>query len=349
MQEHEIYMKRCLDLALLGAGQVSPNPMVGSVIVCDHQVVGEGWHQRYGGPHAEVNAVNEVLQRFGNEAADILEKSTMYVSLEPCAHRGKTPPCAELIVSHRIPRVVIACRDPFDRVNGKGIERLKEAGVEVLEGILEKEALHLNRRFFTRVQKQRPYIILKWAQTADGYFAPTDGSQKWISGKQAKMLVHRWRSEEDAILVGKNTALNDNPQLNTRLWEGKNPKRLVIDRHLSLPKDLHIFDQSVETIIFNEKETRIDGKTKYISLESFEHYLAETLAYQLFLFDIQSVIIEGGAKTLQLFLDAGLWDEARVFVSDQTWGSGLPAPAMRVKPAGRERLGTDELLSYFRP
>src|SRR5690606_26475487 len=207
MQEHEQYIKRCLDLAALGAGKVSPNPMVGAVIINNNKIIGEGWHQQYGKSHAEVNAINQVLDKYKDEASQLLKESTIYVSLEPCAHFGKTPPCADLIVSHQIPKAVIACRDPFTSVNGKGIERLKAAGVEVIEGVLVKEALHLNRRFFTRVQKQRPYIILKWAETADGFFAPDSADQQWISGEQAKQMVHCWRSEEDAILVGKNTAL----------------------------------------------------------------------------------------------------------------------------------------------
>jgi len=349
MQEHEQYIKRCLDLAALGAGKVSPNPLVGSVIVNNNQIIGEGWHQQYGKSHAEVNAINQVLERYKDEAAKLLRESTIYVSLEPCAHFGKTPPCADLIVSHQIPKVVIACRDPFTAVNGKGIERLEAAGVEVIEGILEKEALHLNRRFFTRVQKQRPYIILKWAETADGFFAPDNGDQQWISGQQAIQMVHRWRSEEDAILVGKNTALIDNPKLNTRLWPGKSPKRVVLDRNLELPKDLNIFDQSVETIILNEKDTDIQGNTKYIALESFDFYLAESIIYQLYLFDIQSVIIEGGVKTLDLFIKAGLWDEARVFVSNTKWGSGLNAPNFKFAVEEKITIGNDTLSIYYHP
>lgn len=346
MQEHEKYIKRCLDLAALGAGKVSPNPMVGSVIVHNSRIIGEGWHQKHGQPHAEVEAINQVFENYPDQAIELLKESSIYVSLEPCAHHGKTPPCADLIVKHQIPRAIIACRDPFPRVNGKGIEILKNGGVEVIEGVLEREALHLNRRFFTRVAKQRPYIILKWAETADGYFAPNEG-QKWISGQQAALLVHRWRSEEDAILVGKNTALMDNPKLNTRLWTGKDPKRVVLDRNLELPKDLHLFDQSIETIVLNEKETTVQGKTKYIALENFDFYLAESIAYQLYLFDIQSVIIEGGAKTLDLFIKAGLWDEARVFVSNNSWGEGIKSPDFRFAAQETTSIGNDTLSIYY--
>ena len=348
MEEQTLYMKRCLELAALGAGNVSPNPMVGSVIVHDNHIIGEGWHQQYGHSHAEVDAINQVFEKYGDRASELLRTSTIYVSLEPCAHQGKTPPCADLIISHQIPRAVIACRDPFKAVDGKGIERLKEAGIVVEEGVLEEDALHLNRRFFTRIEKQRPYIILKWAETADGFFAPDTPEQKWISGKQAQLLVHRWRSEEDAILVGKNTALIDNPRLNTRLWSGKSPKRIVLDRNLELPNYLNLFDQTEETIVLNELNSDIKGNLKYIALESFDFYLAESIAYQLYLFDIQSVIIEGGRKTLDLFIQAGLWDEARVFRSDAEWKGGLRAPEFKFAETEKTRVGNDSLSIYHR-
>lgn len=342
MQSHDKYIQRCLELARLGIGSVSPNPMVGSVVVCDGIILGEGHHQKYGGAHAEVNAINAVLNSFPN-AHDLLKKSTIYVSLEPCAHFGKTPPCADLIIREEIPHVVVGCRDPFDQVNGKGIERLRNAGVKVTTGVMERECLELNKRFFTRVQKQRPYIILKWAQTADQYFAPADGTQKWLTSPPAKKLVHKWRSEEDAVLVGKNTALADNPQLNVREWAGRNPLRIVIDRYLDLPSDLHLFDQSQPTIIFNGKKTAIDGKIKFLELEDFDHYLPQLMAYQLFIMDVQSLIVEGGAKILKLFLKAGLWDEARVFTSEETWGTGLPAPTIDYPPAQTSMVGADRL------
>ncbi|MBC7400121.1 MAG: bifunctional diaminohydroxyphosphoribosylaminopyrimidine deaminase/5-amino-6-(5-phosphoribosylamino)uracil reductase RibD, partial [Mucilaginibacter sp.] len=250
-------MLRCLDLAALGLGKVSPNPMVGAVIVHDDQIIGEGYHQQYGQAHAEVDAVNDALSKFDN-AEELFKQATIYVSLEPCAHYGKTPPCADLLIKHRFAKVVIGCRDPFDKVDGKGIEKLQAAGIEVMVGVLEDECKWLNRRFFTRVQKQRPYVILKWAQTTDGFFAPDDNKQFWITGPESRKLVHKWRGEEDAILVGKNTVLTDNPQLSVRFGDGRSPKRVVIDRRLELKSDLKVFDQSVETLIFNEVKTDVD-------------------------------------------------------------------------------------------
>ncbi len=343
MAQHELYMQRCLDLAQLGMGHVSPNPMVGAVIVHNDRVIGEGYHRKYGEAHAEVNAVNQVLEKFDNDE-ELLKHSTLYVSLEPCAHYGKTPPCADLIIKHHIPKVVVGCRDPFEQVNGKGIEKLKQAGVEVILGVLENECRWLNRRFFTRVQKHRPYIILKWAQTEDGFFAPDDGSQHWITGDESRRLVHQWRAEEDAILVGKNTAMIDNPQLNVRYTEGKSPKRIVIDRKLELRKDLHLFDQSVETLIFNEVKTDIDGKNKYIALEDFDRYVPQYIVFQLYLQDIQSVIIEGGAYTLNAFIEAGLWDEARIFTGAENLKQGIRAPLVNGKIAGEVSPGADKLV-----
>ncbi|MGI4022482.1 MAG: bifunctional diaminohydroxyphosphoribosylaminopyrimidine deaminase/5-amino-6-(5-phosphoribosylamino)uracil reductase RibD [Janthinobacterium lividum] len=326
MSDHENYMRRCLELAALGAGFVSPNPMVGAVIVYQNKIIGEGYHQKYGQPHAEVNAVNSVLERYTN-AAELFKEATIYVSLEPCAHFGKTPPCSDLIIKNQIPKVVVGCRDPFVQVDGKGMEKLRNAEIEVIENVLEAECLELNKSFFTRIQKQRPYVILKWAQTRDQFFAPADGNQQWISDPLSKKLVHQWRSEEDAVLVGKNTAAADNPQLNNRYQtEAKQPKRIVLDRRLELNNDLHLFDQSVETFVFNEVKTALEGNIKYISLEDFDLFLPQYILFQLYLQDIQSVIIEGGAKTLQLFIEAGLWDEARVFTSKTRWGKGIKAP-----------------------
>jgi len=342
MVEHEKYMQRCLDLAALGMGTVSPNPMVGAVIVMDGIIIGEGYHHKYGEAHAEVNAINQVISNF-SDAAELLDQSTLYVSLEPCAHYGKTPPCADLIIKHRIPIVGVGAADPFAAVNGKGIEKLKNAGINVITGILEKECQWLNRRFFTRVQKQRPYIILKWAQTADGFFAPDDASQHWITGQESRKLVHQWRSEEDAVLVGKNTAAIDNPQLNVRYGQGKSPKRVIIDRRLELNKNLNLFDQSVETLIFNEVKTDIVGKNKYIALEDFDRYVPQYILYQLYLQDIQSVIIEGGAYTLNSFIEAGLWDEARIFTGETYLKKGIQAPALTCEKAQEFTIGPDRL------
>ncbi len=342
MPNHEIYMQRCLELAALGIGLVSPNPMVGAVIVHEGRIIGEGYHQKYGQAHAEVNAVNDVIGRFDNYA-DLLKQSTIYVSLEPCAHYGKTPPCADLIIKHQIPKVVVGCRDPFEQVDGKGIEKLKDAGIEVITGIMEDECKWLNRRFFTRVKKQRPYIILKWAQTDDVFFAPEDHTQYWITGPESRRLVHQWRGEEDAVLVGKNTAAIDNPQLNVRYGEGSAPKRVVIDRKLELSATLNIFDQSVETLVFNEIKTDIDGKIKYIALEDFERFVPQYILFQLYLQDIQSVIIEGGAYTLNTFIEAGLWDEARIFTGQTNLTKGIKSPVIKGIIANEYLIGIDRL------
>ncbi|WP_423145977.1 bifunctional diaminohydroxyphosphoribosylaminopyrimidine deaminase/5-amino-6-(5-phosphoribosylamino)uracil reductase RibD [Rubrolithibacter danxiaensis] len=346
MQAHEKYMQRCIDLALLAKGNVSPNPMVGAVVVHNGEIIGEGYHQRFGDAHAEVNAINKVLAHYAN-AAELLKQSTLYVSLEPCAHFGKTPPCSELIIRHEIPRVVIGCADPFPEVDGKGIGKLRDKGIDVTVGVLKNDCENLNKRFFTHVKKQRPYLILKWAQTADGFFAPENGLKKWISSPLSKKLVHQWRSEEDAVLVGKNTALIDNPQLNVREIAGRNPLRIVIDRNLELPFHLHLFDQSQETIVFNSVKTTIEDKIKYLEIEDFDNYLPQLISYQLFLMDIQSVIIEGGKKTLDLFLKAGLWDEARVFISKDRWSSGIHAPLMSNKATEIMEAGSDSLSIFL--
>ena len=316
--------------------------MVGSVIVCDDEIIGEGYHQEYGKAHAEVNAINDVLANYP-DGETLLKRSTIYVSLEPCAHFGKTPPCADLIIKHGIPQVVIGSPDPFEQVNGKGIEKLRNAGIEVTTGILQKECDFLNRRFFTRVKKQRPYIILKWAQTEDHFFAPDDGTQRWISSAEAKTLTHQWRAEEDAILVGKNTALIDNPQLNVRGVKGRNPVRIVIDRYLELPTYLYLFDYSQETIVFNSKRTDVDGNIKYLELEDFDNLLPQLICYQLYLMDIQSLIIEGGAKTLGMFIKAGLWDEARIFTSPTIWEKGIKSPEIEGFTFSEKAVGPDNL------
>lgn len=326
MMTDEIYMQRCLELAELGIAGVSPNPMVGCVIVHNDQIIGEGYHAKFGEAHAEVNAINSVLRKYGEAAAKLLAEATAYVSLEPCAHFGKTPPCADLLVRHRLKRVVIGNTDPFSEVNGKGIEKLKEAGIEVITGVLQEQCSRLNRRFFTRISLQRPYIILKWATTANGYFAPKNTVQEWISGPMAKKLVHKWRTEEDAILIGKRTAISDDPLLTTREWAGKNPVRILIDRQLQVPVTSQIFNDQAKTVILNEVRTRVNGNIHYIQMEDMQHYLPQKVAFQLYLMDIQSVIIEGGANTLSQFINADLWDEARVFTSSTSWKEGVPSP-----------------------
>lgn len=342
MISDKIVLQRAIEIAKSGSGMVSPNPMVGSVVVCDGKIIGEGYHKKYGEAHAEVNAINSVLANYNN-AEELLSRSTIYVTLEPCAHFGKTPPCSDLIIKHKIPKVVIGCVDPFGSVNGKGIEKLKAAGIEVVVGVLEQECIALNKRFFTKVKHQRPYIILKWAQTADGYFAPEDGSQKWISSEESKLLTHKWRTEEDCVLVGKRTAEIDNPQLNVRLVKGRNPKRAVIDRDLKLSKNLNLFDNSIETFVFNATKTDIVGNIKYIGIEDFDHFLPQYILYQLYLQDIQSVIIEGGVKTLELFIKANLWDEARIFISPDVWGAGLKSPEIIGNQTDLSCVGRDKL------
>ena len=344
----EFYMQRCLELAVKGSGNVSPNPMVGCVIVHEGAIIGEGYHQKIGEAHAEVNAVKDVFEKHADNAVELLKNATAYVTLEPCAHFGKTPPCADLLIKHQIKKVVIGNADPFESVNGKGIEKLKNAGIEVISGVLDEECRFVNRRFFTRIKEHRPYFILKWAQTTNGFFAPTDQSQQWISGAEAKVLTHQWRSEEDAILVGKNTVLADNPQLNTREVVGKNPIRLVIDKNLDIPSNFHVFNDAAKTIIFNEVKTDVVNNIHYVQMEDMHLYLPQKIAYQLYLMDIQSVIIEGGANILGQFIAANLWDEARIFTSKTEWESGIKAPKIDGKILEEIFVGNDSLQVLIR-
>lgn len=295
-------MRRCLQLARCGEAGAPPNPMVGAVIVCDSRIIGEGYHRRCGGPHAEVNAINSVKER------DLLSRSTIYVSLEPCAHYGKTPPCADLIIETGIRRVVIGCTDPFAKVNGLGIKKLREAGCEVQVGVLEQECRELNRRFFTFHEKHRPWITLKWAQSSDGIMG--GDNRITFSNALTQTLVHRLRARSGAILVGTNTALQDNPTLTTRLWPGPNPLRLTIDRNGILPPTLHLKDNSTPTVIYSH--------------ESIEEILADLYAR-----GIQSLLVEGGAKLLQSFIDKGLWDEARIETAPLCLGQGTKAPTLK--------------------
>ena len=341
MQQDEIYMQRCLDLAALGLGKTYPNPMVGSVIVHRGKIIGEGWHKKSGEAHAEVNAVNSVVDK------SLLKEATIYVSLEPCAHFGKTPPCASLIIKHQIPNVVIGCIDTFSAVSGKGISMLKEAGVKVKVGILENECLESHKRFFTFHQKKRPYIILKWAQTKDGFIAPLiqeKGKPFWITSPESKKLVHKWRTEEAAILVGTNTAEKDNPSLTARLWEGNQPLRLVLDRNLRLPKNLSVFMENNKTVVFTEKEMLNTKSTEYLKID-FKNLHAELLTH-LYQKNIQSVIIEGGRQTLQSFIDLNLWDEARVFEGDTLLVKGIKVPILNCIHQSKEMISTDVLRRY---
>lgn len=342
----ELYMKRCLELAEMGNGQVSPNPLVGCVIVSGGEIIGEGYHQKYGQAHAEVNAIRSVTDRYGEQSAELLKNAVAYVSLEPCAHFGKTPPCADLLIRHQLKKVVIGNRDPFPDVDGKGIERLKNAGIEVVSGVLEAECFEVNRRFFTRIAQQRPYIILKWARTANGYFAPKNSVQQWISGPLSKKLVHKWRTEEDAILVGKQTAIADNPALSAREWPGKNPIRIAIDRKLEIPADSQLYNTDAKTIIFNEQKTSVEGNIHFIEMEDMQYYLPQKIAYQLYLMDIQSIIIEGGANILNQFISSGLWDEARVFNSSSSWDTGIHSPVINGNIISVTQVDKDQLTIY---
>lgn len=342
----ELYMKRCLELAEMGNGQVSPNPLVGCVIVSGGKIIGEGYHQKYGQAHAEVNAIRSVIDKYGEQAAELLKNAVAYVSLEPCAHFGKTPPCADLLIRHQLKKVVIGNRDPFPDVDGKGIEKLKNAGIEVVSGVLEKECFEVNRRFFTRIAQQRPYIILKWARTANGYFAPKNSVQQWISGPLSKKLVHKWRTEEDAILVGKQTAIADNPALSAREWPGKSPIRIAIDRKLEIPADSQLYNTDAKTIIFNEQKTTVEGNIHFIEMEDMQYYLPQKIAYQLYLMDIQSIIIEGGANILSQFISSGLWDEARVFNSTSSWDTGIHSPQINGNIMSVTQVDKDQLTIY---
>ena len=329
-------MQVCIDLALKGFPLAFPNPMVGCVIVHNDSIIGQGYHQQCGSHHAEVNAIASV------ENKELLEQSTLYVSLEPCAHFGKTPPCVDLIVKSKIPRVVIGSLDTFSKVNGKGIKRLKEAGIKVITEVLDKECRAINKRFFTFHEKKRPYVILKWAQTTDGYIAPLYQKERlWISSHESKTLVHQWRSQEQAILVGRKTAELDNPLLTTREFEGKNPIRIVLDRKLSLNKDLLIFNDDAPTLVINDKLSS-ENHLK-VNFDNF----APSLLNELHSRNIQSIIIEGGAQTLNTFIEAKLWDEARVFTSKKTLGKGIQSPLIQSVINSTEIVGDDKLTNYI--
>jgi len=318
-------MTRCFELAKMGAGSVAPNPMVGAVLVHHGRIIGEGYHREYGQVHAEVNCINNVAE----QDKHLIPSSTIYVSLEPCAHFGITPPCCDLIIRNRIPKVVIGCRDNFEKVNGEGIRRMKEAGIEVTVGVLEKEALELNRRFFTFYEKKRPYIILKWAQTNDQKIAHTDLSPAKISNAQTDTLVHKWRSEEAAIVVGYNTALHDDPSLTTRLYKGKDPVRLVIDERLELPGSLKLFDGTSSTIIINRIKETMEGPISY-AMVADDEAIPQGVLRILFERRLNSLIVEGGARLLQSFIDADLWDEARIITNESMeMGEGMPAPVFK--------------------
>lgn len=339
----ELYMQRCIDLALLGQGNVAPNPMVGCVIVHEGKIIGEGFHQHYGEAHAEVNAINSV------QNPELLAESTIYVSLEPCSHHGKTPPCADLLVKNHVKKVVIGCKDTHVKVGGKGIEKLKKEGIEVVVGVLEKECRELNKRFFTFHERQRPYVILKWAQSRDGFLdGPRKNNEKgilWISSPETRSLVHKWRAEESSILVGRKTVENDNPSLTVRDYFGKNPIRIIIDSQLKISGDLNIYSDEAPTIIFNRNKSDKQGSVEWIKIPEVEtRYILE----ELYKREIQSVIVEGGSRTLQYFIFDNVWDEARVIVGATILGEGSRAPSINKVPSFSYTFSSDHIYHYLR-
>ena len=340
---HEYYIKRCLEISKQGIGTTRPNPSVGAVLVVDDKIVGEGFTSPYGGNHAEVNAISSVKND------EDLKKATMYVTLEPCSHYGKTPPCADLIVKSGIKKVVIGCVDVNEVVAGRGVEGLKNAGCDVIVGVLENECKVHHKRFFTFYTKKRPYIILKWAQTLDGYIAPKYREKQtpvWITNKTSRQLVHKWRSEEHSILVGTTTVLDDNPSLDVRSWTGENPLRIVIDKDLKIPKELKVYDGSVKTIFINQKVTTHNDNLFFEKIN-----FSEPIAYQvckvLFKHKVQSLIVEGGRKTIQTFIDENLWDEARVFSGSVAFNEGTMAPLLDLPFINQENLMGDSLKTYI--
>ena len=340
--EDKKYILRCIQLAKNGFGTTYPNPMVGSVIVHNNKIIGEGWHYKSGTPHAEVMAINSVKDK------SLLAQSTIYVSLEPCSYTGKTPPCSDLIIENKIPRVVIGSTDPHPNVSGNGIERLEKAGIEVKSGVCKLKCDDLNKRFFTFHTKKRPYIILKWAATKDGYIAPVEqdeGKPFWITSPLSKQLVHEWRSQEASILVGTNTAIKDDPRLDTREVYGNNPVRLSIDKDLKIPNGHALLKNDIPTVIFTSKSKESIDNLKYERLDWSKSIPEQILTY-CYENQLQSILIEGGTKLLQSFIDANLWDEARVFTGASLLGSGISQPKLNTYPIMEESSGGDSLCYY---
>jgi diaminohydroxyphosphoribosylaminopyrimidine deaminase / 5-amino-6-(5-phosphoribosylamino)uracil reductase len=340
----EIFMHRCLQLAQNALGNTYPNPMVGAVVVHNDTIIGEGYHQKAGEPHAEVLAIRAVKNK------ELLKLSTLFVNLEPCSHIGRTPACASLILESKIPTVVIGCIDSYKEVSGAGIDLLKAAAVNVKVGVLEKESRELNRRFFTFHEKKRPYIILKWAQTLDGYIdfirqADTPIQPNWITDDYARILVHKWRSEEQAVMAATNTVEKDNPQLNVRDWKGHQPIRIILDRTLRLKKELSVFDDRQKTIVFTEKSNARSKQTEYVNI-SFGETFYDDFCRVLYEKNIQSVFIEGGATFLQNLIDRGYWDEARVFTGTMHFLNGVKAPIIRQQPVYDGRFSGSRLHVY---
>jgi diaminohydroxyphosphoribosylaminopyrimidine deaminase / 5-amino-6-(5-phosphoribosylamino)uracil reductase len=340
---HEIYINRCIQLAKNGLGTTYPNPLVGSVIVYDGKIIGEGWHKKAGEAHAEVNAINAVKDK------SLLSQATIYVSLEPCSHFGKTPPCSDLIIKYNIPNVVVGTVDPNPQVAGNGIRKLTEKGIAVTVGVLEKECQELNKRFFTFHNKKRPYIILKWAESADGFIAPLTKEKKepvWLTNVFSRQLVHKWRSEEQAILVGTTTVIDDNPKLNVRDWKGNNPVKIILDRSGKIASDNAIFDNNSKIIIITEQDILSSNENLIYENAIFDSQLVKKITSILCKNNLQSVIIEGGTITLETFIKANLWDEARVFKSKIELKNGVKAPSLKLNSTALH-MKEDNLTLYY--
>ncbi len=342
------YISRCIEIARNGLGTTAPNPSVGAVIVHKGCIIGEGFTCPYGGAHAEVNAINAVGDK------DLLKKATLYVTLEPCSHHGQTPPCADLILAHKIPKVVIGIQDPHKKVSGKGIEKLRAGGCTVEVGIMKKECRELHKRFLTYHEQHRPYIILKWAETMDGFISPLkkersgEAAPVWITDIIARQLVHQWRSEEQAILVGTKTVLEDNPKLDVRHWKGQPPLRIILDKDLKIAGDYHVLDGTIKTLIL----TKVTNASQYIegihyANLDFSKQIAQQICQLLFDKQVTSIIIEGGGQTLQTFIDANLWDEARVFVGNSHFYNGVKAPILNGIDSECKKVGPDLLKRYW--
>ena len=336
-------MQRCLQLASYGSGHVAPNPMVGCVIVVNNKIIGEGYHKNFGGAHAELNAIHNVVNK------ELLRESTVYVSLEPCSHHGKNPPCVDLLISNNVKQVIIGCRDSNPLVSGKGIDRLKRAGIAVIEGVLEKECRNLNKRFFTFHERQRPYVILKWAQTLDGYIDRVREQEQlgvnWVSSETTQSLVHKWRSEEQSILVGRNTIINDNPSLTVRSYNGQNPTRIVIDSQLQISGDLKVYSDEAPTLVFNRIKNDRRDSVEWIKISETS---TSKILEELYKRGISSVFVEGGSRTLQYFIVDNVWDEARVIVGNTRFNEGVKAPIINKIPVDSFTFGEDKVYIYWR-
>ena len=334
-------MEKCIDLAKKGIQDVSPNPMVGSIIVYNDEIIGQGYHEKYGSNHAEVNAINSVQDK------SLLEKSTLYVNLEPCCHHGKTPPCTDLIIEKKIPKVVIGCIDSYSKVSGNGIKKLRNNLIKVIDCVLDKKCKELNRRFFSFHEKKRPYIILKWAKSKDNYIAPINQDKPfWMTCEKSKELVHRWRAQEDSILVGRKTVIADNPLLTVRLCNGKNPIRLIIDKNLTINQNLKIYNNEANTIILNQKKSLIDRKNIFVKVD-FNNFL-ENMLNELYNRNILSVIVEGGAETINSFINRDLFDEIRVFTTTKILKNGIISPNIPKLNLLSKNIIDKDILEIFR-